>query len=92
MSIRVVVHGALGKMGTQVIEAVSQAAGMVAVGAVDKFADSTTLTLDDGTALPLSQDLVSQLEGVDVVVDFVVVVIVIVSAINSSPALEEKSL
>ena len=30
----------------------------------------TTLTLDDGTALPLSQDLVSQLEGVDVVVDF----------------------
>ena len=70
MSIRVVVHGALGKMGTQVIEAVSQAAGMVAVGAVDKFADSTTLTLDDGTALPLSQDLVSQLDGVDVVVDF----------------------
>lgn len=69
--IKVVVHGALGKMGQQVLSAVCAQPDMRPVGAADKRAQADSLALPDGSgSVPLSRDLPDVLSGADVVVDF----------------------
>ena len=69
--INVAVHGALGKMGQEVLRAVSAADGMRAVAGVDVMARAATMPLPDGSGeIPASQDLAAALDGVNVVVDF----------------------
>ena len=71
MTINVVVHGVLGKMGQQVLDAVTHAAGMQPVGAADITAGRGTLPLLDGSGeIPVSGALGDVLDGADVVVDF----------------------
>ena len=70
-SINVVVHGALGKMGQEVLNAVTSAEDMNPVGAADLAAEPGNLALPDGSGqVPLSDDLSQVLSGADVVVDF----------------------
>ena len=69
--INVVVNGALGKMGQQVLSAVSGEGDMRAVAGVDHVADDSTVSTPDGAvSVPLSSSLADVLDGVDVVVDF----------------------
>ena len=73
-TINVVVHGALGKMGQEVLRAVSAADDMRPVAGVDVTARAATMPLPDGSGeIPASADLASALDGadaVDVIVDF----------------------
>ncbi len=70
-SINVVVHGALGRMGQEVLRAVTAAEDMKPVGAADRMADPGQLQLPDSSGqVPLSNDLADVLSGADVVVDF----------------------
>ncbi len=70
--IRVIVHGASGKMGQTVIAAISQEADMELVGAVDIKAASNSFVLPDGRAIPLSSDLSAMIASCkpEVIVDF----------------------
>jgi len=71
--IKVVVHGALGKMGREVVNAVSRDPETRLVGAVDFNPKNDFLTLPDGSGkVPLYGDLDSMLaaQKPDVVVDF----------------------
>lgn len=69
--INVVVHGALGRMGQEVLRAVTAADDMTPVGAADAAATPGELALPDGSGqIPLSNDLSAALAGSDVVVDF----------------------
>jgi len=71
--IRVIVHGAVGKVGQEVIRAVCGEGDMQLVGAVDLKADKDSLPLPDGSALvPFSADLGDILARCqpDVMVDF----------------------
>ena len=69
--INVVVNGALGRMGQQVLSAVSGEDDMRAVAGVDQAAkDDTVSTPDGAVSVPLSSSLSDVLDGVDVVVDF----------------------
>ena len=70
-STNVVVHGALGRMGQEVLRAVTGAPDMNPVGAADGMASPGELPLPDGSgSIPLSNDLAQVLSGADVVVDF----------------------
>ncbi|MBM3925592.1 MAG: 4-hydroxy-tetrahydrodipicolinate reductase [SAR202 cluster bacterium] len=72
-AIRVVVHGVLGKMGQEVLRAVTKAPDMEAVGAADRTAKTNLLSIPgDSRTIPLSSDLGAVLEETkpDVVVDF----------------------
>ena len=70
-TINVVVHGALGKMGQEVLNAVANAEDMTPVGAADQAADPGSISLPDGSAqVPISNDLAQVVSGADVVVDF----------------------
>ena len=70
-SINVAVHGALGKMGQEVLRAVTNAPDMNPVGAADGMAEPGQLSLPDGSgSVPLSNNLADVLSGADVVVDF----------------------
>ena len=70
-SIKVVVHGALGKMGQEVLRALTREADMAAVGGADGQAVDTSVPLPDGPgSVPLSSDLAGVIGGADVVVDF----------------------
>ena len=70
-TINVVVHGALGKMGQEVLNAITHAGDMCPVGAADLAADPGNLTLPDSSGqVPLSNDLSEVLSSADVVVDF----------------------
>jgi len=61
--ITVLVHGALGKMGKEVVAAISNDPELKLVGAVDIKATQDQLTLPDGTTkVPLSTDLSSLLK------------------------------
>ena len=74
-TIRVVVHGALGRMGREVINALCQEPETKVVGAVDLNASPGSLALpDDSGDVPLSVDLAQILTSnqADVVVDFTV--------------------
>ena len=69
--VNVVVHGALGKMGQEVLNAVTNAEDLCPVGAADLAAEPGSVTLPDGSGqIPLSNDLSQVLAGADVVVDF----------------------
>ena len=71
--IKVVVYGALGRVGQEVVKAVCQDPETVLVGAVDLKASADTLSLPDGSgSVPFSTDLGSILESCrpDVIVDF----------------------
>ncbi len=71
--IRVVVHGALGKMGREVVNAVCGSADTKLVGAVDVVLKGNSLPLPDGSGeVPLSSDLDAMISAAkpDVVVDF----------------------
>ena len=71
MTINVVVHGVMGKMGQQVLETVTNTLGMQPVGAADITASQGTISLPDGLGeIPISGSLDEVLEGADVVVDF----------------------
>jgi 4-hydroxy-tetrahydrodipicolinate reductase len=71
--IKVVVYGASGRVGQEVVKAVCQEPETVLVGAVDIKAPADKLSLPDGSgAVPFSTDLASILDSCrpDVVVDF----------------------
>ena len=71
--IKVLVHGALGRMGQEVLNAVSQDPELKPVGAVDLKAKQDRLLLPDGSGeIPLSPELEPILNKVapDVLVDF----------------------
>jgi 4-hydroxy-tetrahydrodipicolinate reductase len=71
--ITVVVHGASGKMGQEVIRAVSREPGMQVVGVVDQLPTEDTLVIPgSSTRVPFSSDIDQMLAGVkpDVMVDF----------------------
>ena len=71
MTINVVVHGVMGKMGKQVLETVTTTLGMQPVGAADITASQGTIALPDGLGeIPISGSLDDVLDGADVVVDF----------------------
>jgi 4-hydroxy-tetrahydrodipicolinate reductase len=69
---KVLVHGAAGRVGQEVIKAVCQEPGMALVGAVDIKATGETLTLADGTTVPFVKVLADIIESCepDVMVDF----------------------
>ena len=73
--ITVLVHGALGKMGKEVVGAISRDAELELVGGVDIKATQNQLTLPDGSRkVPLSSDLSSLLESTKpkVLLDFTI--------------------
>ncbi len=73
--IRVVVHGAQGKMGREVVRAVWREPGMELVGAVELNPDSDCLLLPDGSgSVPFSSNLGDILERCqpDVLIDFTI--------------------
>jgi 4-hydroxy-tetrahydrodipicolinate reductase len=72
--IKVLVHGAAGRVGQEVVKAVGQEAGMKVAGAVDIKATMKQLTLPDGTTAPFSDNLSEMLDACqpDVVVDFTI--------------------
>jgi 4-hydroxy-tetrahydrodipicolinate reductase len=71
--IRVIVHGAAGNMGREVMRAVCADAELEAVGAIDLKADRESISLPDGTGeIPYSadlEDIISQ-SNPEVMVDF----------------------
>ena len=74
-TIRVVVHGALGKVGREVVNALCQESETQLVGAVDLKASEDYLTLPDGSGkVPISADLNDILNKcqTDVIVDFTI--------------------
>ncbi len=70
--IKVVVHGAAGRVGQEVVRAVSQEPEMQLAGAVDVKAPAAELALPDGGKVPYSKDFKAILTATkpDVVVDF----------------------
>lgn len=72
--IRVVVHGASGKVGREVVSAVSREPEMKLVGAVDLQVSQDHLTLPDGSTVPFSADLDQVITTCkpDVMVDFTI--------------------
>jgi 4-hydroxy-tetrahydrodipicolinate reductase len=71
--VKVLVHGALGKMGQEVLRALSSDPELEAVAGVDLKADVKELLLPDGSrSIPLAADLEPILERIhpDVLVDF----------------------
>ena len=73
--ITVLVHGALGKMGKEVVGAISRDAELELVGGVDIKTTQNQLTLPDGSRkVPLSSDLSSLLESTKpkVLLDFTI--------------------
>lgn len=75
MPIAVVVHGAAGRMGREILAALCQADGLKAVGAIDLEAKQDFLALPDGSGeIPFSTNLESILSNCrpDVMVDFTI--------------------
>lgn len=71
MAISVVVHGVMGKMGQQVLDAATREEGLTPVGAADVAATETSIALPDGSgSIPLASAVGDVLAGADVVVDF----------------------
>ncbi|MBI2831833.1 MAG: 4-hydroxy-tetrahydrodipicolinate reductase [Chloroflexi bacterium] len=72
--IKVVVHGAAGRMGQEIIRALSREPELQVVGGVDVNIPMNQLTLPDGSAVPFSSDLDSMLASTrpDVLVDFTI--------------------
>ena len=75
MPIAVVVHGAAGRMGREILSSLCQADGLKAVGAIDLEAKQDFLALPDGSGeIPFSTNLESILSHCrpDVMVDFTI--------------------
>lgn len=72
--ITVIIHGALGKVGRELISAVSKEEGLKLVGAVDIKASQPYITVDTSVQIPLSNDLTSMIETShpQVLVDFTI--------------------
>ena len=71
MAISVVVHGVMGKMGQQVLDAATREEGLTPVGAADVAATEASIALPDGSgSIPLASAVGDVLAGADVVVDF----------------------
>ena len=69
--IKVVVHGALGKMGQEVLSTVCKTQGMVPYGAADIAASDGLISLPDRSGeISLSSDVSKAVLGADVIVDF----------------------
>ena len=70
--IRVLVHGAQGKMGQEVLNALCYDADVMPVSAVDSGVGETQLCLSNGSIIPLSSNLeaIMDVSCPDVVVDF----------------------
>jgi 4-hydroxy-tetrahydrodipicolinate reductase len=69
--IKVVVHGAAGRMGRQVVSAVCGEADLTPVGAADTVLEPGSYPLPDGSgSVPQSNALQDVVDGADVVVDF----------------------
>ena len=70
-AIKVVVHGASGKMGQEVLRALTREPDMVPVAAANRVAVETSIELPDGSgSVPFTNDLAGVISGTDVVVDF----------------------
>lgn len=69
-TINVVVHGAFGKMGREVIAAVGRESDLKLVGAASRSAKRGVHALPAGGSVPLSSSLKDVLNGANVVVDF----------------------
>jgi 4-hydroxy-tetrahydrodipicolinate reductase len=72
--IKIIVNGALGKMGRVIANTLHQEADMNVIGGADIRADADQMTLADGQPIPLNRkltDIVKELKP-DVVVDFTV--------------------
>jgi 4-hydroxy-tetrahydrodipicolinate reductase len=72
--IKVVVHGAAGRVGQEVVKAVCQEPDMKLVGAIDLKVTGDSLALPDGSKVPFLADLKSIIDSCepDVVVDFTI--------------------
>jgi len=72
MTIRVVVHGAAGRMGQEITNGLSRESDMQIVGAVDIKAEQDSITLPDKSVIPFSDNLEAILSSTrpNVVVDF----------------------
>jgi 4-hydroxy-tetrahydrodipicolinate reductase len=71
MVIKVAVHGVLGRMGQEVLNAVCRERDLTPVGGADATAESGTLPLPDGSGtVPISSALADIAGPADVVVDF----------------------
>ena len=69
--IKVVINGALGKMGREVANTASREADLEPVGAADLTAEPGSYSLPDGSGtVSISNSLADVLDGADVVVDF----------------------
>lgn len=71
-TISVVVSGVMGKMGRQVLSAVTEAPDTKPIGAVDKFAgDLDYIDLPDGSGqIPITSSIEDVIGGANVVIDF----------------------
>ena len=70
-NLKVVVHGALGKMGQEVLNAVNITDGLVPVGGADFAASEDTVNIPNSNSeIPLTNDLSQVIGKADVVVDF----------------------
>jgi 4-hydroxy-tetrahydrodipicolinate reductase len=72
MSIRVVVHGAAGRMGQEIINGLCREPGFQVVGAVDIKVQRNTISLPDDSVIPFSENLEAILDSThpNVVIDF----------------------
>ena len=72
--IKVLVHGAAGRVGQEVVKAVCQEPGMKLVGGVDIKATAGKMTLPDGSTVPFSTTLTDIIKSCepDVMVDFTI--------------------
>jgi 4-hydroxy-tetrahydrodipicolinate reductase len=73
-TISVLVHGAAGRVGQEVVRAICQEPGMNLVGAVDVNVTGETLPLPGGGSVPFSSDIEAAIESCqpDVIVDFTI--------------------
>ena len=70
-SINVVVHGVLGKMGQEVLNAVCNADDLTPAGGVDFAAsDDDSIVTNNSLKIPVSNDLEKVISNANVVVDF----------------------
>ena len=69
--IKVVVNGALGKMGQEVLNTVCKTDGMVPFGASDIASSDGLIKLPDGPdEISISNDIMKASDGADTIVDF----------------------
>ena len=70
--VKVIVYGAMGRMGRDILESLSKEPDMTIVAGIDRAAKATSLQLSNGSSIPLQTALPSPLtrKEADVIVDF----------------------